>query len=207
MTDQSPWREERSNAVAETTRARSDTVERSVRERFELLEPERRRLALAVLEKRSSRLDLADLAADVAERERGSDATVREVRIDLHHAHLPKLAAAGVVDYDPATHTVAPTAGDSETVDDLATAVRDTSPLAVELRRRVLEYFDAATCRTASLDDLARYAVMRLDGSRDLSADRIRIRLHHVDLPKLAAADLIDYERQLVTVRTPENFE
>jgi len=203
MTDQSSRRGEHSNAVAETAYARSDTVERSVRERFELLAPERRRLALAVLEERSSRIDLADLAADVAERE--PDATVREVQIALHHAHLPKLAAAGVVDYDPATRTIAPTADDSETAADLAMAVRDASPLAVELRRRVLEYFDAATCRTASLDDLARYAAMRLDGSRDLSADRVRIRLHHVDLPKLAAAGLIDYELQFVTVKTPEN--
>jgi len=203
MTNQNPRQGEPSNAVAETAHARSDTVEGAVRERFELLAPERRWLALTVLVERSSRIDLADLAADVAERE--SDATVREVRIALHHAHLPKLAAAGVVDYDPTTNTVVPTAGDSEIAAGLATAVRDASPLAVELRRRVLEYFDAAICRTASLDDLARYAAMRLDGSRDLSADRIKLRLHHADLPKLAAAGLIDYERQLVTVRTPEN--
>lgn len=73
-------------------------------ERYSLLTARRRRLALEILAERSSPVELPDLAAEVAAREDGLDATdedaVRRVKITLCHVHLPKLTDSGVVDYN-----------------------------------------------------------------------------------------------------------
>jgi len=69
----------------------------------ELLEVERRKVTLDVLAGRTAPVGLEDLAATVAIRETtggaGKEATER-VACALHHIHLPKLAALGLVDYD-----------------------------------------------------------------------------------------------------------
>ncbi len=50
---------------------------------------------------------LADLAADVAVRENEGPVTeipraeIQTIRLSLYHHHLPKLAEAGAVEYDP----------------------------------------------------------------------------------------------------------
>lgn len=79
-----------------------------------LLASEHRRLALDVLADEYPTVELETLAADVAEREAESDAvedgSVESVTIALHHAHLPRLDDAGVVDYDPETRQVDPDA-------------------------------------------------------------------------------------------------
>jgi hypothetical protein len=73
-------------------------------ERYRILSDERRRLVLDVLADRTPPVTLDRLAAVIAEREDGLDPddqeTVERVRIDLHHCHLPKIAAHGIVDYD-----------------------------------------------------------------------------------------------------------
>lgn len=78
---------------------------------LDLLESPRRRYALQCLvETGSARLD--DLAVAVAAREADrtpeavSDMTRERTSISLHHNHLAKLDAAGLVDYDAADHTV-----------------------------------------------------------------------------------------------------
>jgi len=38
-----------------------------------------------------------------------SDDVLSEIRISLYHVHLPKLAAAGFIDYDPERQLVEPT--------------------------------------------------------------------------------------------------
>lgn len=70
-----------------------------------LAEP-RRRHAIDVLATHQS-LSLDDLATAVAEREANGQsaaaedsANVDRVRVALHHSHLPRLAAAGIVSYD-----------------------------------------------------------------------------------------------------------
>lgn len=75
-----------------------------------LLASERRRVTLAVLESVTGQLSLDRLATAVAASQSGDDETtdVEEVRITLHHVHLPKLAAAGVVEYDRTHHVVRP---------------------------------------------------------------------------------------------------
>ncbi|WP_224270065.1 DUF7344 domain-containing protein [Haloprofundus salinisoli] len=96
----------------------STTADRScddADEALEALADRRRRLVLAVLDSASS-LPLDELAARVAERESDGDekdnAARAEIRLALHHAHLPKLDALGFVRYDPETKTVERGEGD-----------------------------------------------------------------------------------------------
>lgn len=86
------------------------------------LADERRRIVVATLVERDEQMDLADLAAAVAdERRDGADRdddaegnsgddqppdAAEKLRIELHHAHLPKLDAARLVRYDADAETV-----------------------------------------------------------------------------------------------------
>lgn len=87
----------------DVTATYGETTDLSEGERHRLLRAERRRVTLEVLTDWSAPVDVEDLAAAVAEREAdGADeSTVRRVTVSLHHLHLPKMAEAGVVDYDP----------------------------------------------------------------------------------------------------------
>ena len=70
---------------------------------FELLADERRREALYALYRREDPVPVADLAEEVA-----SAVAVgpEHVANSLHHVHLPKLADAGIVEYDVEAKTV-----------------------------------------------------------------------------------------------------
>lgn len=86
-------------------------AELTATERHRLLAAERRRLAMDAVANRTAPVELADLAADVATREDGTDAddgAIDRVAATLHHVHLPKMADAGVVDYDDETNRVDP---------------------------------------------------------------------------------------------------
>ncbi|MHB9288908.1 hypothetical protein ACKVMT_17910 [Halobacteriales archaeon Cl-PHB] len=72
-------------------------------QRYQMLANERRRVTLAVLADRETSLSLEALAAAVASRE---DEEHDRVATSLHHVHLPKLTAAGVLEYDPRSTTV-----------------------------------------------------------------------------------------------------
>lgn len=70
---------------------------------IDCLAAERRRIVLAVLEGRTEPMARADLAREVARRESAdepSDDVVKTVLVSLHHVHLPKLANAGLVEYN-----------------------------------------------------------------------------------------------------------
>ena len=90
----------------------SSTVELTAQARYELLAAERRRLALDVLAGTTGTVELDTLAAEIATREDGIDASdeeaIEHVTLTLHHAHLPKMADVGVLDYDPATALIEP---------------------------------------------------------------------------------------------------
>lgn len=66
----------------------------------------RRREALAVLREAAAPLALADLAADLAEREAGPAAgapnydAIQRRYVMLYHTHVPKLVDAGLVEFD-----------------------------------------------------------------------------------------------------------
>lgn len=97
--------------MAEDSRAGSGVPstgrsDRSLDVAFDLLADNRRRDTLACLCERPGSIPLDELAEDVAARERWSprtepgDEEVRTAAVSLYHSHLPKLAGAGVVDYD-----------------------------------------------------------------------------------------------------------
>jgi len=75
---------------------------------LDLLTSERRRTLLDHLVDDARTHSLGSLATAVAGTERDADGQppTEQVRISLHHAHLPKLEAAGVVDYDSQERTV-----------------------------------------------------------------------------------------------------
>jgi len=76
---------------------------------LECLAVDRRRAALAVLDGADGPTERQALAEAVARREASGTPTgdhVESVLVSLHHAHLPKLRAAGLVETDQATETV-----------------------------------------------------------------------------------------------------
>lgn len=82
-------------------------------EYYRLLTSRRRRVLLYVLADQSDSLSVREVAKQVAKAESddgtpASKETVDEVRIDLHHVHLPMLSDHGVVDYDWTTQRVEP---------------------------------------------------------------------------------------------------
>ncbi|MFC3957076.1 DUF7344 domain-containing protein [Halovivax cerinus] len=96
----------RNRAADETVR----TIELPPSDRHDLLASERRRLTIDVLEECQRTVDLEDIAAAVAART-GTDAEssaedATRIAIELHHVHLPKLADAGVIEYDPSIRLV-----------------------------------------------------------------------------------------------------
>lgn len=78
-------------------------------ERYRLLAADRRRLAIELLAQERSPIGRNALAAKIARRENDrepdSDA-ISDVERSLHHVHLPKLAAAGVIDEYPETQPI-----------------------------------------------------------------------------------------------------
>ncbi len=86
------------------TRRGSGPAQLADDQRHVLLAVERRRTTLEALEDVNGPVDLYDLAAAVAAGEADEpevdDDTVQRVALSLHHAHLPKMAQLGVVEYD-----------------------------------------------------------------------------------------------------------
>jgi len=83
----------------------------AVSEYHRLLASKRRRVTLSILAAETGQISLERLATAVAARQSDvadDEASVDEVRITLHHTHLPKLAAAGAVEYDQTRHLVRP---------------------------------------------------------------------------------------------------
>ena len=75
---------------------------------FGVLPNRRRSRLVGALACRGPDVSLETLVAAVADRESAtpSDELDREIAISLHHVHIPRLADADVVDYDPETRTV-----------------------------------------------------------------------------------------------------
>lgn len=75
------------------------------------------------------------------------------------------------------------------------------SVLSDEDNRRVLNYFRESSEDVASLDELAESVANQQPGSDPRSPERIAVRLHHVGLPKLGEAGLVEYDPRSETVR------
>jgi len=109
-TDTIDWISNMTRTVDETTETDVATTGLSEGQRARMLAAERRRTALAVLAGRTGPVDLEDLAAEIAARERertGSDGdSPGRVATTLHHVHLPQIADLGIIDYDPDANRV-----------------------------------------------------------------------------------------------------
>ena len=78
-------------------------------ELFEVLAHRQRRRVLGVLRSAEGSLTLTEAALELARRsdEPVSEERVDRIRVSLHHWHLPKLAEAGLVEFDPGRGEVA----------------------------------------------------------------------------------------------------
>lgn len=76
-------------------------------EYHEVLAAERRRITLNILADLTETVELNDLATVVAERKNNGVDSER-IALTLHHIHLPKMADAGVINYDPDATRVEP---------------------------------------------------------------------------------------------------
>ena len=92
-------RESRDLSVADSTGREADVI-------YDVLSERRRRHVLRCLQEYDESMTLADVADEVAVRELGkritdiSAETVMEIYLSLYHSHVPKLTAAGLVEYD-----------------------------------------------------------------------------------------------------------
>lgn len=188
-------------------RTRSKSAEPAV---FDCLTAGRRRVALSVLESADA-LPVDSLAARVAARS-GDGTTEREIRVSLHHVDLPKLEGAGLVDRDDGSVRIA----DHQALADPAVrrAVEEPAPsdgrlgavyaaLADARRQRVLRAL-ATTRRGLAPRELAVVvAAEEADSSPETvpaeEVDRVHAMLHHVHLPKLVDAGLVEREGGVVT--------
>lgn len=82
---------------------------------LDLCSSKHRRIVLAVLAEQRRTLTVSDLAKAVLKHNHHaslpevSGETMARIEIALHHTHLPKLVAAGIVEYDGERHLVEPT--------------------------------------------------------------------------------------------------
>lgn len=82
---------------------------------FDLLAAERRRFVVRVLEVADGPVGVEELVRRVGSLERGGSPddleaeTIETLRLRLFHVHLPELSAAGVIEYDSDTGTIAAT--------------------------------------------------------------------------------------------------
>jgi DNA-binding transcriptional ArsR family regulator len=80
---------------------------------FDLMRDTHRRAIVRVLAEDTSRMDLHPLAQAVtemiADQSGATESSAERVSISLFHQHLPKLEAAGVIDFDAEARTVTPT--------------------------------------------------------------------------------------------------
>ncbi|MWV40540.1 ArsR family transcriptional regulator [Natrialba sp. INN-245] len=175
-------------------------------ERYEILGHPRRLHLLEILDERSH-LSLAELTTELIDRE-GIDGPVgkarHEVRIDLVHNHLPRLAEFGLVDWsiedgvelveEPPIRTGVAGAlieeYGAESVDQLFDPVRI----------RLLQKLDSSD-RPISLEQLASALAGHGTGSLGDTTES-KIALHHNHLPALADLGILEYDREseLVTL-------
>lgn len=116
---------------------RDDVDEEELSDALQLLSDPAYRAVLAALDGQDQRIGLAELAGAVLRQPewpaRASETDPETVAARLHHVHLPKLDATGVVAYDVDDGTV-DYRGDSGTLDRLRTRLADANVASVDAR-------------------------------------------------------------------------
>lgn len=177
-------------------------------EQWSALSAPRRRHVLAAL-RDDEELTLRTLAGRILDTDAADDDAVDDVVIDLRHVHLPVLERADLVKWNRnrglVERTDHPVYRDErfdrilESPDEAWNDVIEC--LADEERRQVLSIV-AAESQSTSRDELADELDARAsDRNPSTLATRESLAsLHHVHLPKLAAADLVEYDAKDGTV-------
>jgi hypothetical protein len=87
----------------------TERMELSEQTIFTLLSVRRRRDLLRLLEGSGGETTLAEITADVADREQGMESNAAErkaVYVSLYQVHIPRLVEAGVLEYDDVNRTI-----------------------------------------------------------------------------------------------------
>jgi len=173
-------------------------------ERSAIVANPRQRRILSILQSRSQPMTADELGRRLAAVERDDDAVVddadrRSIRLDLRNRCLPSLEAVGWIDRRPdGIHLDDPLSAVEislpplQAPDDPAWSV--VSALLARPSRRVILSVVAAHDEPLSLADLAAELRVRDDVVQPDDDRRLPIALHHVDLPKLAAIGMIEYD-------------
>lgn len=203
---------------------RSKTAKTEV---YECLSGRRRREVLSVLQARDGAVSERDLAERVAARiddaPRGagpSEDRVSRVQTGLHHTHVPKLAEVGLVerrDDGVALETDHPALGDpavewateTSAAEDRLDAVFEA--LADGRRQRVLEalveMYHPLEPREIAVLVAAREENCSPQSVSTEAVDSVHTSLHHVHLPVLAEADLVERDESEGTVTYDDSHD
>jgi DNA-binding transcriptional ArsR family regulator len=178
-------------------------------ERSAIVADPRQRRILSILESRARPTTVDELGRRLAAVEHGDEAAVddadrRSIRLDLRHRCLPSLEAVGWIDrrpdgirLDDPLSAVDLSLPPLRTPDDPAWPV--VSALLARPSRRAILSVVADHDGHLTLTDLAAELRLRDDVQPD-DDRRLPIALHHVDLPKLAAIEVIEYDPDTRTV-------
>lgn len=176
-----------------------------------VLSDARERRVLSLLVNRSGSIVVRDIAVQLAARAADTSpskvpkSTVRDVLIDLHHRCLPKLEASGLIECSPAgTVEVGARlleAQDHSVCECDAPKVPSWEALAALFERPRLRHAALILSRRrqpVTLDELAAELRAEWQSASTSVGDEddhsLRVKLHHVDLPRLAEEGLIDYD-------------
>lgn len=174
-----------------------------------LADPRHRRI-LSILQTQSEPIPVDELCRRLAAAEGDGTSAVdrRSIRTDLRHRCLPNLEAVGWIDRRPdgirfddrrfaETVDISPAAlaAPDDPVWEVVAAI-----LARTYRRTILSI--VADDGAITVGDLAAELRERTDGTGAARSEdgRLPLALHHVDLPKLAAIGVIEYDRAEKTV-------
>lgn len=75
------------------------------------------------------------------------------------------------------------------------------SALSNDCSRAVVDYFRTSAENVASLEELVEYVTNRQTRSGYDCPDRVAVRLHHSELPRLADVGVVDYDPRTNVVR------
>lgn len=160
------------------------------------------RRIVEILHEGSETVSVRDLARQLLTASSESSTTDAEsLRVRLHHVHLPKLAESDFVDWDRKEGTVSATEHpvyDSDDVSEVTVTGSGDSPVQAirdDRRREILaivEFENGSVTRESLARRLARRESDELP-PKSLVED-IEVRLHHVHLPKLVQAGILEYD-------------